>query len=244
MKPGLTLAGLLFILISFSCNKETVTPDKEHLLKSKKWYETIDDSIPLMRHEYLYDNRNYLEKINIYKKNLDTAYRYQLFHYDSEGILKYSLGFSIENSSNGILIDSSCYTYEDGLLKSEKRYYLGNSPYQITYVYEYTDSKLCTKCRYDYDELLSCIKYDYEGELCIQETTYADINLSSFWNKTIHYYEDGIRIRSEVSGSQDLVYQIISYHYDAFGNLILEVSQETDVPVSAPIAYVLRYEYY
>jgi hypothetical protein len=234
----------LFVLISlFSCKKEDEPTIEKNLLKSKLWYNTIIDSIPVMRYDFMYNNNNDLDKVNIYIKNSDTISQKVLYSYNIDGKLEYKLHFSFMNSSDGTLIDSTYYDYEADLLKTETLYYLQNSSYVVTYVYEYLDSKLFTKCRIDYNELSSCIKYDYTADLCIQEIIYSDINFISIWNKTVHYYQNGIRTKTEVSGSQGIVFQIITYSYDYLGNLILEVSQETDFSVSRPVSYVYRYEY-
>lgn len=246
MRKIIILLSLPVFFLYYSCSKDDIVIPEKTLLKIKYWYPSINDTVPTRIYEYQYDNEMKLERIYHYHGNRpDTAYGYELFEYtmNNELVNKNTYHYCCD-SLGWLLSDSTHYGYENGKLILEEIYYPPPNPYQVSFQYQYDNSEVIKKCRYDKKELLYCTKYEYQTNLCIQEKTYSDINMTSFWHQVVHYYDDGLRIKSEKSGRQNIVYQIITYTYDISGNLIQEVSQKTDYLVSAPLEYVYRFEYY
>jgi len=229
----------------YSCSKDDIVTSEKALLKSKLWYHSINDMIPIVTSEYQYDNDKRLEKINHYKKNSDTLFKYESFYYNSDYKIETRLEYSYANDLFGwVLTDSSYYSYENDKLIYEKIYYPPPNSYQISYKYEYENSKIIKKYRYDNQQFVWCITYDYANDVCIKETRLADYNLTLIAGYIIHLYEEDFLIRSEKYTSQNQNFQVITYTYDVAGNLIIEESKETEFKVEAPLEYVYRYEYY
>ncbi len=236
----------LIVIISFSsCVKEETEIPESVLLKSKTWYQTINDEIPIMSSVYEYDADDRLEYINHYRGNTDTMHRYESFGYNGEHNIETRLKFSYANDSIGwMLTDSTYYHYENGeLIQEETIYPLPNS-YHVSYHYEYENSEVSRKCRYDNQQIEYCFVYEYADGVCVKETRFGGTNLDVVNGYTTHSYEEDRLIKSEKYTSQNNNFQIITYKYDDSGNLIVEESVKTDFTVVAPVAYVYRYEYY
>jgi hypothetical protein len=245
MREITLLLIVTFNIFCYSCSKDDiVTPDKA-LLKVKYWYHSVNDTIPIRRHEYQYDNSKRLERINHYGKNTDVMIIYELFKYniDNEMENKYTYSYCCD-SLGWLLDDSTHYSYENGKLILEETYYPPPNDYQVSVHYEYDGSKVTKETRYDHSGFAYCIEYLYNNEVCVKETRYSDLEMEYMSGYTKHFYNGNLRIRTERYTSQDHNFQIITYTYDVNGNLITEESIKTDFTVVAPIEYFYRYEYY
>lgn len=238
------LLSIAVIILCNSCRKDVIAPDNA-LLKTKLWYNSINDATPFRTHEYQYDNSGRLDRINHSGGSPFKTYGYELFEYtmNNELVNKHTYHYCCD-SLGWLLSDSTHYGYENGKLILEEIYYPPPNPYQVSFQYQYDNSNLVRKYRYDTQNFEYCIKYDYSDGVCTRETMYSDINLSSVWNYTIHHYDGGFLIRSEKYSSQNQNFQVITYSYNKTGNLIMEESIKTDFTVVAPVEYLCRYEYY
>lgn len=244
MKRAFYLVGVLLIITGVSCNKDENNP-QEVLLRSKKWYASKEESTPLVTYKYLYDASDRLVRINQYQKESGSAFAYETFQYNNNGNLELSLSYYYANDLSGwILSDSTSFEYKNELLLFSHTYYPEPNSYTVSFQYEYEGSTVIKKNRFDNDELLYSILYDYSNGFCSKETRYTGSGLKTVSDYKIHHYKDGVRIRSDVYNSQDQVIQVITYEYDVSGNLVLEVSEQTDYTVQANLEYTFRYEYF
>ena len=235
--------GAVLMLSCASCNKDENEPEKV-LLRTKKWYASKDESIPRITYKFEYDSDDRLFRINSYHKETNDIFGYCVYRYNTEGNLEESRDYSYANDVSGwVLSDSTIYKYENGLLIFSQTYYPPPNSYVVSYQYEYEGSSLKEENRFDTNGFLCSILYDYANGLCTKETRFVDSGLKNISDYRIHYYENGLRIRSDVYNSQNQVIQIITFEYDLDGNLILEVSEKTDFTVVAPLDYMYRYEY-
>lgn len=236
--------GAVTMLLCTSCKKDENEPEKV-LLRSKKWYASKEESIPGVTYKYEYDSDDRLFRINSYHKETNEMFGYRVFRYNTEGNLEVSRDYSYANDESGwVLSDSTIYKYENRLLIFSQTYNPPPNSYAISYHYEYEGSSLKKESRFDNNELLYIILYDYSNGLCTKETRFEDAGLTSKSSHIIYHYENGLRIISDVYNSLNQVIQIITYEYDLNGNLILEVSEKTEIEIVAPIEYMYRYEYY
>ena len=228
-----------------SCNKDNVVNPERALLKTKYWYVTVNDTIPLKTTNYQYDNYKRLERINHYVRDSDTMLVYEIFEYntDNDNVNKYIYHYA-NDSIGWLLNDSTHYIYENGKLIEEVIYFPAPNAYQVSYQYEFDNLMIKRKYRYDNHQFVLCILYEYENGVCIKETRFSDRELNVIDGYTIHYHDDELLIRSEKYTSQDQNFQIILYSYDPNGTLLTEESIRTDFTVVAPIEYFYRYEYY
>ena len=244
MKKIFLLMGAVIMLLCTSCKKDENEPEKV-LLRSKKWYASKEESIPRITYKFEDDSDDRLFRINSYHKETNEMFGYRVFRYNTEGNLEVSRDYSYANDVLGwVLSDSTIYKYENGLLIFSQTYNPPPNSYAISYHYEYEGSSLKKESRFDNKELLYIILYDYSNGLCTKETRFEDAGLTSKSSHIIYHYENGLRIISDVYNSQNQVIQIITYEYDLNGNLILEVSEKTEIEIVAPIDYMYRYEYY
>ena len=245
MRKITILLSLIVFISYFSCSRDDIVTPEKALLKIKYWYHSINDTIPIRTSEYQYDNRKRLEKINYYKRNTDTLFIYDLFEYTMNNELVNKYTYHYANDSLGwLLSDSTHYGYENVKLILEETYYPPPNSYQVSFQYEYENSKIVKKYRYVSQQFLHCITYDYANEVCIKETRFTDYNLNVIGDYTIHYFDEELLLRSEKYTPQNQNFQIIAYTYNDAGNLIIEESKGTEFPVAKPMDYVIRYEYY
>ncbi|MGE0019933.1 MAG: hypothetical protein AB7S72_09720 [Draconibacterium sp.] len=243
MKKIILLVGAVLMLLCISCKKDENEPEKV-LLRTKKWYASKEESIPRITYKFEYDSDDRLFRINSYHKETNDMFGYCIYRYNTEGNLEESRDYSYANDVLGwVLSDSTIYKYENRLLIFSQTHYPPPISYAVSYHYEYEGSSLKKESRFDNNELLYIILYDYSNGLCTKETRFVDSGLKNISDYRIHHYEGGLRIRSDVYNSQNQVIQIITHEYDLNGNLILEVSEKTDFTVVAPLDYMYRYEY-
>lgn len=243
MKNIFLLMGAVIMLLCISCKKDENEPEKV-LLRTKKWYASKEESIPRITYKFEYDSDDRLFRINSYHKETNDMFGYCVNRYNAEGNLEESRDYSYANDVLGwVLLDSTIYKYEIGLLILSQTHYPPPISYTVSYLYEYEEFSLKKENRFDTNGFLCSILYDYSNGLCTKETRFVDSGLKNISDYRIHYYENGLRIRSDVYNSQNQVIQIITFEYDLNGNLILEVSEKTDFTVVAPLDYMYRYEY-
>ncbi len=237
--------SLIFLISCSSCTKDEIEIPESVLLKSKTWYHTINDEIPVRTLVYEYDVNNRLEYINHYRGNTDVMYIYESLSYNSDYNIETKLKFSYANDSIGWnLTDSIYYHYENGKLIQEENIFPPPNPYHVSYQYEYENSAFSKTFRYNKHQFEYCVVYEYADGVCIKETRFGDTNLEVVNGYTNHIYEGDKLVKSEKYTSQGSNFQIITYTYDTSGNLIVEESVKTDFTVVAPVAYVYRYEYF
>jgi hypothetical protein len=248
------IIAIIFVIVCFlifvGCENKALNienienPIKTDLLKNKLWYNSINDIIPIRTSNYQYDKYKRLERINHYYKNTDSLLEYESFYYNHNDNIETRLGYSYANDSiDWVLRDSTSYKYDGSKLILEDTFYPSPNSYNVTYQYEYNNSKITKKTRYDKQEFVWCTVYNYMNNVCIQETCYADYNLSVLWHYTIHYYDKDLLLKTENYTSNNEMIQIITYTYDNSGNIITEESKKTEFEVVKPVEYVYRYEY-
>jgi hypothetical protein len=227
------------------CKKGSDLNPDPALLKTKYWFQTKNDSIPLCTYIYHYDDRKNLVRLNHFGKNTDFLLAYDLFEYGMDNKLKTKYSFHSVNDSIGWRIsDSTHFLYEEGQLTSEITYIPPPYKYQVSIYYDYDGSKLIKMTRYDHRGFAYCIEYLYENEVCVKEIRYSDLAMENMSGYTKHFYVDRLRTRTERYTSQAQNFQVITYEYDINDNLITEESVPTDFPVSKPVAYYYLFEYY
>lgn len=231
-----------------SCQKDDseISASLEKMINRKLYFEFIEDKEPIWVSEYHYNNEAKLDTIYYYSgQNLEKAYQFELFRYNSVNEIVNKLTFHYANDSIGWLLhDSTYYGYENGKLILEETLFFTLSSDHILLKYEYENSKLIRKYNCSEQQLLSCWTYDYSGDLCVKESMFLDGLCENLYDYTIHIYEDGLLMKSEKYKSNDALKQIIIYTYDEKGNLIIEESKKIDFSLTRPLDYVYRYEYY
>jgi len=238
---------MIFSMIACEDGKESqLNKHSEAKIKRKLIYGSIADTIPLAIHEYQYDNEMKLEKIWYCSRNCtDMPYKYELFKYSGNEIVNKITYYYANDSLGWLLQDSTHYSYENGkIILEEKFYFVDRTLYykdHIEYVYE--DSKLKKKYVYSHKHFEHYIDYEYSGSFCIKETIFQDSLGTKMYSYTNHYYENDKLVKSERFSNNGLI-QVIIYTYDEKGNLIIEESKKVNPDVVAMLDYVYRYEYY
>jgi hypothetical protein len=131
MTKNILLLSLAVMFLHYSCSKDkTDTPEKA-LLKTKSWYHSIYDTIPLAKSEYIYDNFKRPVKINHFIKNTDTIFRYE---YSDNLCIKENRFIDLDLTATG---GYTLHFYEEDVLTRSEKYTLQNYNFQvITYSYD------------------------------------------------------------------------------------------------------------
>jgi hypothetical protein len=239
----------LFGCISFlSCTKEKENPTEtfsDYKLKRKLFYENLNDSIPKKILDFQYNNDNILE--NIYHFSGDNSseyYKYESFAYKDKKLSnKYTYNYDSEFLVWRIY-DSTKYSYQDDKLFFEEIFYFTSSFDTILYKYFYSNTNIIEKRKYYNQEFKSLTKYDYLGDLCVQESIFSDSLMNNRLEYIVHTYDKNARTKSEKFLNNNSKIQIITYSYDNDGRLIIEQSEQTDYTVTIQLVYLIKYEYY
>ncbi len=183
-----------------------------------------------------------LNKILHYWQISDEPNYHDLFEYNANNEISYRLGYSYPNDSLGwVLNDSTHYYYGNGeLIQKETLYF--SSKYLIRYCYEYENANLIKEYRYDNQQLLDYIEYDYNNNLCIKESLYTENGHLNHY--IINHYDNVFKIKSDYFTEANKLIRVISYIYDFSGNLLIEESKKVSMTSSANLDYLIRYEYY
>jgi len=240
MKPILILLSILACSAFISCEKETQEyPDTSgYKIKRVLYYTSLDAATPLTVYDYEYDLNKRLIRITVDTLRIDS------FDYSGNNELTRKRVYERNYKGEFIIMDSTRYFYNNGLLVKEISYDPFYTIVRALRIYKYENSKLIEKYESWYQYFFSLTKYECSGNLCKKETGFADSTGLTISTHKYHFYKNNRLSKTELFGFNGSKMQIITYTYDLEGKLIVEEAKQPNPDVVNPYFYVIRYEYY
>jgi hypothetical protein len=179
--------------------------------------------------DYVYNNEGELEKIIYYHSNTNVGFmnlRTSTYSYDKDRNKRQEI--IVYPHALPFRTDSTLYYYDNNRLVREDRYedgYFGSLPLPWRF------------------ELIRYIEYEYDdqGKL-VKESSYSGRD-NTFIQKSVHSYQNGLNVKTEMFNRNDEKIREIRRHYDKNNNLIYLESDELSM-LSSSMSYVCKYEYY
>lgn len=234
-------------LVFISCSEETLlnpVPLPFEMassgVKSKIYMPSAESTQVLSVDDFEYKN-GVLQKKIYYSGNREAINHYEVFSYNSSGLLLYKHNYySNKNYASGFfLMDSTAYHYQNNLLFEEKTIYPAASSYE-KYIYEYNGARTVKKSKYSKEELNSYFVYEYENDNLQREINYYKDN--SIIETREYKYNSGVLTGIFYYGTGNILLRIKSFTYNDHGKLILEKIDMVS-PISSTMPYVIKYEY-
>ena len=260
---------LISAVITVGCN-ETIENEENNTAKlrrisivsvgfsnreiSYKPFVANPETVWYVQYEYEYDNLGRISKVS--SPTHDSAISYDIYIYNAKSQLEKITNYHFNFDEGFINLRTYTYLYDkDGNKRKEVIVYPRASPHRTdSTIYHYDNNRLKRVDNYSegyhggnelVSRLITYIEYEYDnqGQL-VKETTYSATNNNTPIEHSIHSYQNGLNVRTEIfiSSNNQKIREIRRY-YDENGNLIYLESQELS-SFSSRGSYISKYEYY
>lgn len=255
-----TIAGLIVIsLFYLSCSEisvDTAGDIEQNLsviynpldsftvgVKVKKSFSDAEESSYYQSVHYDYDDLGRIEKESYYSHGDDLLIYYNQYFYNDKNKLQKIVNYhSNENEPSGFInLFITEYSYRDGLLATERKYYPSSNKTDES-KYDISEGELKSKTDYHNGVLDYITVYYHENGKQVGKS-YRDMRVSvGEVVDSVTYLYDGGFLVEELHQSSGILKKRILYSYDEFGRLAVE---DVQIPFiySSELEEVIKYYY-